>query len=134
LEACNVLKDSPRASAALSRRCLQDLLKEKGGAKKRDLNDQIEEMMVGDRLPPDLAEDLDVVRNIGNFGTHTQKSTHSGEILDVEPGEAEWNLDVLEELFDYYFVRPAMRASKRDALNTKLTEAGKPPLRKIKSS
>ena len=50
--------------------------------------------------------------------------------FNVEPGEAEWNLDVLEDLFDFYFVRPARTAAKVDALNKKLIEAGKPPMKK----
>ncbi len=41
-------------------------------------------------------------------------------ISEVEPREAERNLDVLESLFDYYFVRPAMLQKKRDALNANL--------------
>jgi hypothetical protein len=41
----------------------------------------------------------------------------------VEPGEAEWTLDVLEILFDFYFVQPARLKAKRDALNKKLAEA-----------
>jgi hypothetical protein len=49
--------------------------------------------------------------------------------LPVELGEAEWNLDVLESLFDFYFVQPARAKAKRDALNKKLADAGKPPLK-----
>jgi hypothetical protein len=38
-------------------------------------------------------------------------------------------LDVVEGLFDFYFVGPAKAQAKRDALNDKLAEANKPPLR-----
>ena len=62
---------------------------------------------------------------MGNFATHATKSEHSGEIVDVETGEAEWNLDVLEDLFDEYYVRPARAKAKRAALNEKLEAAGK---------
>jgi hypothetical protein len=50
-------------------------------------------------------------------------------ILDVEPGEAEWTLDVLEELFDFYCVLPATIQKRKDAFNKKLQEAGKPPMK-----
>jgi hypothetical protein len=40
------------------------------------------------------------------------KSTTTGVILDAEPGEAEWNLDILESLFDFYFVQPALTAKR----------------------
>jgi hypothetical protein len=81
------------------------------------------------KLPSHLAEDIDAVRNIGNFAAHPMKSTTSGAILPVEPGEAEWTLDVLEGLFDVYFVQPARAKSKRDALNKKLIDAGKQPMK-----
>ena len=129
-EACLTLSDSPKASAALSRRCLQHLLREKAGVKKGNLADEIQQVLDLAKLPIHLLESLDAIRNIGNFAVHPIKSTASGEIIDVEPGEAEWNLDVLESLFDYFFVQPAVLKKKRDALNAKLKEAGKPEMKK----
>lgn len=41
------------------------------------------------------------MRNIGNFAAHPLKDTSTGEILPVEAGEAEWNLETLEALFDF---------------------------------
>lgn len=126
-EACTVLADSSKASAALSRRCLQHLLQEVAKTKSRDLFDQIEEVIP--TLPSHLGEAVDAVRNIGNFAAHPIKSTNTGEIVEVEPGEAEWNLEVLEGLFDFYFVQPAVLKKKRDALNAELKEAKKPAMR-----
>ena len=128
-EACNVPADSAKASAALSRRCLQNLLIEKAGVTKKDLFDQIQEALDKRDLPTPLAEDLDAVRVNGNFAAHPIKSKATGQIVDVLPGEAEWNLEVLEGLFDYYFVQPEKKQQRRDALNAKLGDAGKPPLR-----
>ncbi|MGA2417697.1 MAG: DUF4145 domain-containing protein [Candidatus Staskawiczbacteria bacterium] len=128
-EACLVFSDSPKASAALSRRCLQNLLKEKANTTKKDLSEQIEEVLNSNSLPPYLSENLDAVRNIGNFAAHPIKSKSTGEIVDVEPGEAEWNLDILESLFDFYFVQKQKIQEKRDALNKKLGDAGKPQMK-----
>jgi len=128
-EACLVLADSPKASAALSRRCLQNLLRERAGVKKSNLSDEIEQAISSKQLPSPLSDAIDAVRNIGNFAAHPIKSTHTREIVDVEPGEAEWLLDVLEGLFDFYFVQPARLKAKKDALNKKLKEAGKPPMK-----
>ena len=128
IEACKVLLDSPKASAALSRRCLQAILRDKAGTKSKDLYDQIEEVVSGGKVPSHVCDDLHAVRVVGNFGAHPTKSTVTGAILDVEPGEAEWNLDVLELLFDFYFVQPAISAKRRAGLNQKLKEAGKPEL------
>ena len=44
-EACLVLADSPKASAALSRRCLQHLLRENAGVKPSDLSKEINQVL-----------------------------------------------------------------------------------------
>ena len=57
------------------------------------------------------------------------KDTNSGAILPVEPHEAEWNIEVLQGLFDYYYVQPAKDSARRAVLNGKLQAAGKPPIK-----
>lgn len=128
-EACAVLADSAKASAALSRRCLQHLLRSAAGVKPGDLASEIQQVLDAQRLPTHLADSIDAVRNTGNFAAHPIKSQHSGEVVEVEPGEAEWNLDVLEGLFDFFYVQPAILKKKRAALDKKLTEAGKKPMK-----
>ncbi len=128
-EACLILTLSPKASAALSRRCLQNILREKAGVKKGNLANEIQEVIDGKTLPSHLSESIDAIRNIGNFAAHPLKSTSTGEVVDVEVGEAEWLLDVIEALFDFYFVQPAILKVKREALNKKLSEIGKPPMK-----
>jgi hypothetical protein len=125
LEAAAVLSISPKASAALSRRCLQQILKECAKTNSKDLSKQISEVLASGNISSELGGQLEAVRNIGNFAAHTQKSTNSGEILDVEPEEAEWNLEVIEELFDHYFVKPAKLEKRKSGLNAKLVAAGK---------
>jgi hypothetical protein len=126
-EAAAVIGDSPMASAALSRRCLQSILREKAGVKKSDLSKEIDEVLASKSLPTHLSDAIDAIRNIGNFAAHPIKSTASGQVLPVEPGEAEWTLDVLDGLFDFYYVQPAVLAARKAALNAKLASAGKPP-------
>lgn len=127
LEAAAVLPISEKASAALSRRCLQNLLTDRG-YKKRDLNDQIEDALKD--LPPRIGENVDAIRQIGNFAAHPMKHQSTGLIADVEPEEATWNLDVLEELFEYYYVQPKRSEEKRKKLEAKLKAMGKTPLKK----
>jgi hypothetical protein len=124
-----VLPDSAKASAALSRRCLQNLLREKASVKPGNLADEIQQAIDNGKLPSHLVESIDAIRNIGNFSAHPIKSKSTGEIVPVEPEEAEWNLDVLEALFDFYYVQPALLQAKRDALNKKLSDSGKPPMK-----
>jgi hypothetical protein len=128
-ESCIVLPDSAKESAALSRRCLQHLLRDHTGIKPSNLADEIQQIIDIGKLPSHLAESIDAIRHIGNFSAHPIKSNNTGEIFKVEPQEAEWNLDVLESLFDFYFVQPALLKKKRDALNKKLAEAGKHPMK-----
>ncbi len=127
-EACTVLADSAKASAALSRRCLQAILTDKFGAKQKDLYSQIEEVIASGKLPGHIIDGLHVVRQIGNIAAHSIKSTSTGTIVPVEPGEADWNLDILESLFDFCFVQPAITAKRKTDLNVKLKAAGKPEL------
>ena len=126
-EAALVLSLSPKASAALSRRCLQAVLREAGSANQHNLSQQINAVMPS--LPSYIAESIDHIRNVGNFAAHPTKDQASGQIVDVEPGEAEWNLDVLDMLFDHYYVKPALAIQKREELNVKLEAAGKKPMK-----
>ena len=84
------------------------------------------------QLPGYLADALDAVRAVGNFAAHPIKSQTTGEIIEVEIGEAEWSISVIEELFEFYFVRPKAIARKKAMLDAKLKEAGKPPLKRAK--
>lgn len=125
LEAALVLADSPQASAALSRRCLQHLLRDHVGVKNGDLYDEIEEALAKGGIPSYISEELHSIRQIGNFGAHPNKSKNTGEVIPVEPGEAENNLDVLDSLFDFYFVVPEKTKQRKDALKAKLDETRK---------
>lgn len=128
-EAVAVATLSPKASAALSRRLLQHILREKAGVQHGTLTHEIDEIIEKNVLPADLADDLDALRQVGNFAAHPTKETRTGEIVDVEPEEAAWLLDLLEELLDFYFVRPAIRKQKRSQINKKLEGASKPLLK-----
>jgi hypothetical protein len=126
-EAAAVLNLSPKASAALSRCCLQSILREAGGANQKNLVDQIAHATKN--LPGYITKNIDAIRNIGNFAAHPTKDSASGELVEVEPGKAEWNLDVLDMLFDFYYVQPSLAQKRRDELNAKLQNAGKQPMK-----
>jgi hypothetical protein len=127
-EAYNVLMDSPKASAALARRLLQRLLEEVCKIEPTNLKIEIEQLLESGTLPSYLREQIDAIRNIGNFGAHPLDSKSTGLIVDVEPGEADWTLSILEELFEFYFINPREAKIKREKLNSKLSEYGKPKM------
>jgi len=129
IEASMVLDVSAKASAALSRRCLQHILREKARVKHGNLASEIQQAIDSGNLPSHICEAIDAIRNIGNFAAHPTKSQSTGEVVPVESGEAEWNLDVLDALFDFYFVQPGILKKRRDMLNQKLKEAGKPEMK-----
>lgn len=126
-EACIVISDSTKASAALSRRCLQAVL-DHLGYNQHKLVDAIKAVIDANIFPLSLDENLDSIRVIGNFAAHPVKDTNAAAIASVEPEEAEWNLDVLEELFDFVYVQPSKSKVRRDKLNEKLVSHGKPPI------
>jgi hypothetical protein len=127
-EACLTLPDSPKASAALSRRCLQLLLRDKVGVKKGSLNQEVDEAIKKENYPSSISELLHGLQWVGNFAAHPEKDTMSGTIIDTEPGEAELCLEILEALFDYHFVLPEKNKVRLAKINKKLTDAGKPPI------
>jgi len=129
-EACRVLPISAKASATLSHRCLQGLLREQGYTQK-NLVDQITALL-GETdpkkyLPSVLHDTVDHIRNFGNFSAHPITDQTTLQVISVDPGEAEWCLDILEEMFDHYYVKPTQAAARRVALNATLAAEGKPP-------
>jgi hypothetical protein len=129
-EACLVLGDSPKASAALSRRCLQLVLREAASATSGNLYGEIEEVINPSKgLPSSIASLLHALRTIGNLAAHPEKSKATNQIFEVQPMEAEWTLEVLEMLFDYYYVQPVEAQKRKDALNARLLAAGKQPVK-----
>ena len=120
LEACLVLEDSPKASAALSRRCLQLILRDELGVSQGTLFSEIKEVINRPDIPSHISGTLDQIRKIGNFAAHPNKYKTTGEIVPVEQGEAEWCLELIEELFDFCFVAPARARQRQQAINAKL--------------
>ena len=121
-QAAKTLRLSPNASAALSRRCMQAVLEGAGQIGRKSLYNEIGEAIPG--LPKWLGQMLDDVRNIGNFGAHANQDVDSGVIVDVEPDEAEWTLDVLDRLFEFYYALPAAASHTRELVNKNLIATG----------
>ena len=130
-EACDTLLVSPKSSATLSRRVLQVLLHEQGYDNYK-LDNQIKALRNEEdperKLHSSLLRIVDAVRQFGNFSAHQKINVATREIIEVEPEEAEICLEIVEGLFDHYYVRPAVDEKKMNAINEKLQQAGKFPL------
>ena len=120
VEACMVLPCSPKASAALSRRCLQNIIRDKAGINKNNLSDEIQALIESNNLPSHISETLDAIRHIVNYAAHPNQCKNTGEILEVETGEAEFSLEMLESLIDFYYVLPESNRQRLEALEKRL--------------
>lgn len=128
-QALLVLDLSPMASAALSRRILQNILRDEFNLQPSSLAKEIDAFIALPNIPSRLKDDIDAIRNVGNFAAHPLKDTSTREIVTVEPGEAEWLIDVLSSLFDFQFIEPKRSQERKDRLNTKLRGMGKPEMK-----
>ncbi|WP_122572145.1 DUF4145 domain-containing protein [Pseudomonas viridiflava] len=101
-EACKIRDLSPKASATLSRRCLQGIIRDFKGITKKRLVDEIDALR--DDVDPDTWAAIDAVRTIGNIGAHMEKDIN--EIIDVDPDEAQLLIELIETLIkDWYVAR-----------------------------
>jgi hypothetical protein len=88
----------------MSRRCLQGILSEKG-YKQKNLVKQIDGLLAETEpkrtLPTALHMSVDAIRQYGNFGAHPIDDLTTLQIIDVEPGEAEWCIEITEQLMSW---------------------------------
>lgn len=99
-EAILIADLSPKASATLSRRCLQGMIRDFWGIKKKTLNDEINELQ--DKINVRQWEAIDSLRKIGNVGAHMEKDINC--IVDVEPDEAMQLIKLLELLVQKWYI------------------------------
>ena len=130
-EAIKVIEISPKSSAALSRRCLQNLFHNYLNISDKSLASEIDKFINLSNVPSYILEAVDAIRNIGNFAAHPIKDKNTGVIVDVEEGEAEWLLEVLRLLFDFYFTMPKIHEKRKNTLNEKLLKLGKREMKTI---
>jgi hypothetical protein len=127
LEAAALLDVSARMSAVLSRRLLYDLLAQYAGIAEYTLKGSIDAFVADTAHPRKIRENLHLLREMGDFGAHTQKNDQS-EIVNVSREEAEWTLNVIDRLFDYFVVSPTKDKALHDAWDEKLQATGRKPI------
>lgn len=128
-EACLIVNDSPKAAAALARRCLQGIVRDywelppnKRGKLGAELN------QIKDKVSADSWSAIQAVRSVGDIGAHMEKDVDL--IIDVEPEEAELLLELIETLFlDWY-----VESHKRGQRNNRLVNIAESKLAKRKEA
>jgi hypothetical protein len=99
-EACLIRDLSPKASATLSRRCLQGIIRDFWGIKPGRLVDEIDQIKGNvDSITWDAIE---AVRKLGNIGAHMEKDINV--IVDVDPNEASLLIGLVETLLREWYV------------------------------
>ena len=116
-EACSIKNLSPKASATLSRRCLQGMIRDFYKVKKNNLFEEID--AIKEKIDPITWKSIDAVRKIGNIGAHMEKDIDL--IIDVEPEEAQILTKLIEILIkDWYITK-----HEREATFEKVASIGK---------
>jgi len=99
-ESYTIVNLSPKASATLSRRCLQNMIRDFWGIKKNRLVDEIAELE--NKVPPTQWKVIDSMRKIGNIGAHPEADINL--IVDIEPANAVKLLKIIEVLIQQWYI------------------------------
>lgn len=111
-EACLIRDLSPKASATLSRRCLQGILRDFWKVKPARLVDEIEE--IRPKVDEITWTAITAVRKLGNIGAHMEKDINL--IIDVEPEEAGQLISLVETLLQEWYVARYVREKRMNAV------------------
>jgi len=89
---------------------------------------QIDAVMNNPSSPERIKSDLHPTREIGNFSAHANRDV-TGQVMRAEPDEAEWTLETLRKLLEYYYTDPAESQKRHAALEAKLAKKAEKPKR-----
>jgi hypothetical protein len=122
VEACRIRDLSPKASATLARRCLQGMIRDFCGIAKsrlideiRELRKQLDENSAARGVTHESVDAIDAVRSVGNIGAHMEKDVDL--IVDIDPGEAQMLLELIEMLFEEWYVERNKRTKRLAEIN-----------------
>jgi hypothetical protein len=114
-EACLILNDSPKASAAMSRRCLQGIVRDFWNIPQNKRGNLGAELTyIKDQVDSDTWDAIQAVRSVGDIGAHMEKDVDL--IIDVEPKEAELLVELIETLLDDWYVEREKRRLRNSAM------------------
>jgi len=111
-EACKIKELSPKASATLSRRCLQGMIRDFWEITKSNLSKAIKELEA--KIDAESWDAIDSLRKMGNIGAHMEEDINL--IIDVEPDEAQLLITLIEMLMDEWYIARHKRQEKLSAI------------------
>ncbi len=99
-EACAIKNLSPKASATLSRRCLQGMIRDFWQIEENTLYKEIESLE--NKVDPSQKQILHALRKLGNIGAHHDNDV--SKIIDIEPDEADKMIKIIELLINEWYI------------------------------
>lgn len=111
-EACLIKELSPKASATLSRRCLQGMVRDFWGVKEKNLYEEIN--AIKEKVSAEIWDAIDAIRQIGNIGAHMEKDIDL--IIDVNSDEAELLIQLIENLLKDWYIEKEQRRLRTVAI------------------
>lgn len=137
LEAAAILDLSPRMAAVLARRIVGDLLKQYAQKTHFGLTARIDSFIADGGHPASLTSNLHHLREIADFGAHTQVAEQENDsgvmeavIVEADRDDAEWTLDLVDRLFDYFIVQPAKDEAMKKKWDENIARTGRRALRR----
>jgi hypothetical protein len=106
-EASKIKLSSPNAFAVQIRRALEALCRDRG-AKGRNLQEQIKDLVTREELPATFGEAADLLRHLGNTGAHADD--RSIRLSQVDPLDK-----FFRAIVEYVYVAPSTIKALRDS-------------------
>ncbi|MDR0652862.1 MAG: DUF4145 domain-containing protein [Synergistaceae bacterium] len=114
-QACRLLKASPCASATNARRCLQWMVRKKFKLKPGKFQNEIKTLAsMNGTIRQEIIDALESVRKIGKFRAMPEDDVKV--LVDVNYAEARQTIEVIEALLFDWFLAPAEREKRAEAL------------------
>lgn len=110
-ESCLIVDSSPKLAAALSRRCLSEMIRDFWKVQPGSLGDEFRQ--IKGSVDPLTWETIESVRQTGMIGA--RMDIEGAQIVDTEPGEAKLLIGLIETLVEDWYVA---REERRKRLET----------------
>ena len=112
-EAASIEHLSPNGSTFLARRILDQTLRERFGKPRARLVNLIDDFLKEESAPATLHQMMHDIREFGNIAGHPAQDQHL-EWTTIDPAEASYTLDVVAEILDHIYVKPARGQRMRE--------------------
>lgn len=117
-EAYKIIELSPKSSATLARRCLQGMIRDFWNIKKGKLIEEIKELENKTEIDFETKRIMEILRKFGNSGAHLEKDVNL--IIDIKKEDAKILLNLLEELFQNWYIAKHEKEERLKRLEMKL--------------